>query len=121
MASLTQFPSNHCVTTATIANGAALTSEIDLGSTILVGIIMPASWTAASLAIKAASASGGTFNGVYAVGGGLYELTVAASKFMAIDPATLRGLRFIKLWSETSGSDVNQGAARDLIIVSRPM
>ena len=44
--------------TATIGTGASLSQQIDLGAMTLVGIVMPASWTAAGLTFQV-SADGG--------------------------------------------------------------
>lgn len=103
--------------TVNIANNASLSGEVDLTEKTLVGIIMPASWTAAVLTFAAASASGGTFVPVYDAAG--IELTVQAStsRMIAIAPDALRGARFVKVRSGTSGAAVTQGGSRDLVFV----
>lgn len=103
--------------TLTIANGASLSGELDLTEFTITGIIMPAAWTAADLTLAASDAAGGTFVPVYDAAG--TELTIQAdtSRFIALSPDATRALRFAKLRSGTSGSAVNQGAARELVVI----
>ena len=99
----------------TIANGAAVSGEIDVRGKLVIVVHMPGAWTAASLGIKAAPSSGGTFQAVYDEDGSLVSKTVAASKTYRFKVAEIFGLRYVKLWSQDgSGNDTNQGAARTL-------
>jgi len=109
--------SNVAVDTATIANGAALTSEINLDGKKLVGIGFPAAWVDANLTFQVASATGGTFKNVYRGGSELTE-TEPATKFDGVYIALsddviygLMGAQYIKIRSGTAASAVNQGAA----------
>lgn len=102
--------------TATIANGASLSDEIDLGGSSMQTILMPAVWTAASLTFQIAEASGGTWRNVYDDSGTEVAVTTAASRAIPM-PAELAGARFIKIRSGTSGTPVNQGGARSLVVL----
>lgn len=107
--------------TVTIANGASLSSAAYLRDYTLVGIIMPDSWTTANLTLQAAfdvpSASSPTYNNVYTTNGTEYTVTAAASRFIAISPLDLAQVEFLKVRSGTSGTPVNQAAARSIQLV----
>jgi len=104
--------------TATIANGASLSGEVDLGGAAILGIHMPAAWTAAVLTFQAAPASGGTFADVYDDLGNEVTLTVDTSRAVGVDlkSGALAPYRFIKIRSGTSAAAVAQGAERALTL-----
>lgn len=104
--------------TVTIANGASLSSEIDLGGYELEAIHMPAAWTAANLTFTAATVSGGTFDAVHDDGGTEVTVTAAASRAIPLGTVTrrLNGLQFIKVRSGTAGAAVNQAADRTITL-----
>jgi hypothetical protein len=102
----------------TIANSASLSGAIDLGGTSLAGYIMPASWTAASVTFQA-SVDGTNFYNLYDQFGNEITHAVAASRFIALTPSDLVGVRYIKLRSGTSASPVAQGAERQITYVTR--
>lgn len=105
--------------TATIAESASLSGAVDLGGMHLVGIIMPGTWTAANLTLQASVDGGATFANVHD-GNGVEELIVAAaSRHIILDPARFAGISGLKVRSGTSGSAVNQAAARTLRLVVR--
>lgn len=97
----------------TIASGAALSGVIGFKDHAGGGIIMPATWTAASLGFQVSAAPGGTFVALYDAAGDLVELTVAASQAFPL-PDELFGFAYFKLWSQTAGVDVNQAADREI-------
>ena len=103
----------------TIANGASLSGEIDLEGFKNFAIEMPAAWTAANLTFQAASASGGTFQNVHDDAGTEVVVTAAAARVIGMDAVKreLAALRFIKIRSGTTGTPVNQGAARTLTLI----
>lgn len=109
---------------ASIANGASLSQVIDLygvgtGSAI-VGLEMPAAWTAASITFSVSHDIGTqTFKDYYDDAGTEITVTAAASRFIRLIPSLFAGIRYIKVRSGTSGSPVNQGAARDVKLVVR--
>lgn len=101
----------------TIANGTSLSGEVNVNSKRIVGIIMPAAWTAANLSLQAAI-TGTTFGEVQDNGGTALAITAAAGVYIAIpDTVALRGLGRVKVRSGTSGTPVNQAAERTLQLV----
>lgn len=114
-------------TTVTIANGASQSSEIDASGSDILGIEMPAAWTAAAITVLAASredspASGGaaTFNPIHDDAGVELSFTVAAGRFVALRPdiaPLTRGPWRLKLRSGTAGVPVNQAAERTIVVV----
>ncbi|MDI9847367.1 hypothetical protein QM467_04740 [Rhodoblastus sp. 17X3] len=106
---------------APIASGQALSGQIDLGDKTLVGIIMPAAWTAAGLTFQVSPDGGATFIEHTNSAGAATNFTVAASQYIAVDPALWRGVNSLKLRSGTSGAPVNQGALAAIILVVRPV
>lgn len=99
--------------TATIAASAAVSGIIDKRGRVMMAVHVPATITAASLGLKAATASDGTFGPVYDKDGNLYTLTMTAGAVLVLDPQIVAALRYVKLWSQNgSGVDTNQGGAR---------
>ncbi len=102
----------------TVANGVALSNEVDM-SIYSGGVIhMSAIWTAAAIGFKVCSISGGTFTPLYRddaltlvqIGDGTNK--PVASTSYAI-PVEVFGARYMKLWSQNgSASDANQGGDR---------
>lgn len=106
--------------TATIANGASLSSEVDLSGFVLRAIQMPADWTAANLTLQSKPRSSDTLQNVYDKGGTEFTITAADDRYLVpvgADAEVLQALAFIKIRSGTAGSAVNQGAARTLLLV----
>lgn len=104
--------------TVTILNGAALSNAVNLTLVggPLVGVQMPAAWTAANLTFQV-SHDGTTYQDFYTSAGAEIVLTAAAARFIAIDPANYFGVRFVRLRSGTAGVPVNQDADRLLPLV----
>lgn len=102
----------------TIASGNSLSNEVKLGEKTLVGIVMPAAWDAAVLTFQATS-DDQNFSELYTGAGIEVSLVVAAGQFIAIDPATWRGVTGIKVRSGTSALAVNQTAGRTLTLITR--
>jgi hypothetical protein len=106
----------------TIANGAALSGAVDTRGATIEAIEMPAAWTAADLTFQAADSETGTFSDVYDALGGEITVVVAASRTVTIqDPFdyNMRGLRYVKVRSGTSGTPVNQAGARTLYLICK--
>lgn len=105
--------------TATIASGASLSGAVDLGTGRIVGLILPAAWTTASITFQA-SADGTNFFDLYddATQRELASSIVVASRFLALPMADWLGIRAVKLRSGSSGAPVNQGAARAITLVT---
>jgi hypothetical protein len=110
--------------TGQIAAGAALSAEIDIGPKSLVGLVLPANWTAAAGGISfQVSVDGGTTWNELTVGttGAAYSLafTAAGAAYLAVDPQLLRGVQAIKIRSGTAGAPVNQTNTVVLNLVTR--
>jgi hypothetical protein len=88
--------------TATIANGATDSGEIDLAGCTLCGVFLPAEFDGTALKFKAASAAGGTFVAVVDGAGADVSKTCAASKYLPLNPADFAGVRFLKLTAGTA-------------------
>lgn len=86
----------------------------------LVAIIMPSSWTTASITVQASNDDVNYAN-VYNVDGAELTIDAAASRWIAIDPADFAGMSSIKLRSGTAGTPVNQDAYRLISLVYRPV
>lgn len=101
----------------TIPNGAATPAAgVDIQGGEVVAVRTPATLTSTKISFIAANALAGTYLPVYKEDGTLYEVTVVtnAARSTRVDPAVLRGLRFVK---PVMGS--NEGAQRSLELVVR--
>lgn len=107
-------------TTVTIANGASLSAAINLAGEGVLSIRMPAAWTTANLTFQA-STDGTTYNDVYDEFGTEYTVTAAASRHILVDPSKFAGATYLKVRSGTTGTPVNQGADRSLVLSSRQL
>jgi hypothetical protein len=100
--------------TTTIANGAALSDAIDMRGYAGMILTMPAAWTAADIGFYVCATATGTFLPYYDEDGTLVEISSpAASQAMEV-PSKLFPAFYVKLWSESGGSDESQGAARSI-------
>lgn len=109
--------------TVTIANGASLSGAIDLGSSSLACILMPAAWTAAGLSFAVSTSLAGTYVPLWNALGGEYlvpSASAVASQHIILPVVDFLGIQFIKVRSGTNAAAVNQGAARNLILISVP-
>lgn len=111
--------------TVTIANGASLSGEIDCAGLDVIGLVMPAAWTAADISFAVASredlaGNAETFLPLYDDAGTELTLEADASRFVALRPdisPLTRGPWRIKLRSGLVGAAVNQGAARTIGVI----
>ena len=110
--------SNPSESTATIANGASLSGAVDLAGKTLLGIIMPATWTAANLTFQV-STDGITYYDLYDNIGTEKTILSASNRFIFTVPADWVGVRYVKVRSGTAGTPVNQAAARDIKLVTK--
>lgn len=102
---------------ATIAESASLSGAVNLQGQRLAAIIMPSAWTTANLTFQAAENNGGTFNDMYDSSGTEITVTAGASRFIRLSVSDWLGVRSLKVRSGTTGSAVNQAAAREIILV----
>lgn len=104
----------------TISNGTSLSPGVDMNNGRLFAVVLPAAWTAASLTFQA-SQDGITYSNMFDSTGTEVTFTAAASQYVInAVPVEWIGVRFIKVRSGTSGTPVNQGAARALVIITVP-
>ena len=102
----------------TIAISTALSDPIDLSRYSSGVILMPAAWTAAGIGFKVSDAYGGTYVALIDAAGDEVEAAAAGVIDVAHPmPAAIFGFKYVKLWSETVGSDVTQAAERVLKIL----
>lgn len=104
----------------TIANGAALSGAVKLGGATLLGIEMPAAWTAAGLTFQH-SIDGTNFFDMYDSAGSEVTLVVVAAHYVFLPPANWSGIIYLKVRSGTGGTPVNQGAERVLKLVCKEL
>lgn len=81
-----------------IANGAQSSAAITTGGMVLVGVMMPAAFTGTAITFEACDTLGGTYLPVYNSSGPV-SYTVAASRYIAIDPKDFQGIEFLKIKS----------------------
>ena len=87
--------------TAVIPLNGTLSNVIQTKGLSLVGISLPASLTGTALKFQACDTVDGTFLPVYNSAGEI-SLTVAASRYIAVDPKDFQGIQFLKLVSGTT-------------------
>lgn len=109
--------------TCTIASGANLSDAIALKGFTPVMIIMPGTWTAASLSFQI-SYDGSTYVNLYYLSSLAvteYALTSPAASYAIALPAStmFTGATHLKVRSGTAGSAVNQDAARTMTVICR--
>jgi hypothetical protein len=109
--------------TATIAAGASMSAEVDIGNKSLVGLTIPMNWTTAPITFQVSPDGGVTWGEVTTVAGTPYEVGSltggALAYYVAVDPTTLRGALALKIRSGTQASPVDQANAVTLQLVTR--
>ena len=112
--------STKSASTVKILSGAALAAAIDISGQNVVGIQMPSAWTAAALSFQG-SFDGTTYGEILDSAGVAAAATAAASSYIALtaaQSANINAARWLIVRSGTSATPVNQGADRDLVIVT---
>lgn len=112
----------------TIANGAALSGSAYLNGQAIVGIANAGTWTAAPLSFQvtadpAAPADGGVWLNAYDTAG---EISIPAAllggtQAITIPPTLLPSVQWVRVRSGLSAGGTNQGAARTLALLVRPV
>lgn len=107
--------------TVAIATSAALSNAIDYRGFAMGGLITPSALEATTkIGYKVATTANGTYTPLYSSSNALVETTVALDASRAYPfPDELSGWAFFKLWTEASGSDVAQTAARTFQVVMK--
>lgn len=113
---MSTFSSRHEIRSVTIANAASLSDAATLNGLLLVGVVMPASWTAANLTFQA-SVDGTNYFDVYDDSGVERTITAAASRFILIPATDLMSAVKLKVRSGTTGTPVTQGGSRVITLV----
>jgi hypothetical protein len=102
-----------------IPNGTALSPAFTLNGEDLIGILMPAAWTAANITFQT-SPDAVTWANVFDQGGVEVVLTSpAATNYIYLTPLVANGFLYIRLRSGTNALAVNQGADRIMTVYSR--
>lgn len=99
---------------ATIANAGSLSGAADVSAGRIVGLQLPAAWTAAPITFQGSIDGGATYSDVYDDG---VERTIAAgsvvaSRVLPLDGDDWRAFTHVKIRSGTAASPVAQGAQR---------
>ncbi|MCP4899733.1 MAG: hypothetical protein GY906_22435 [bacterium] len=92
---------NRHMVTATIANGQTTSEEIQTNGYAALGVLMPGAFTGTSLTLLQ-SFDGTTWTAVYDSDGGQVSISVAASRFIVLDPSTMAPLTRFKVVSGSS-------------------
>jgi hypothetical protein len=100
----------------TIANSASLSEAGKFYGNTLIGILMPAAWTSASLSFQG-SIDGTNFYDLYDSTGTEKTCTAGASRILLFPPQDWFGVEWIKVRSGTSAAAVNQGADRVITLL----
>ena len=109
---------NTVAKTATILNGASLSDAVEIDEGMLVGMVLPAAWTAANITLQGAADNAvSTFNNLYDVEGTEVTIVASASRYVALVPADFAGLKAVKVRSGTNAVPVNQGGDRSITLV----
>jgi len=116
-----QFALNGTLSTFLDHDGATVRDGCDLAGLVLVGIGMPAVWTAAAITFQV-SKDGVTFRDVFNVDGTEFKLTTPlADQFIPLAPLDTYGWRYIRLRSGLKSATVAQGAARVVDLITRDL
>jgi len=103
----------------TIDEDAAESEEFYFAPYTFLSVEMPGAWTAAKIGFKVSRTSGGTFVPLYDDAGAIVEIDPTVDQ-MHVAPAEIAGQMYVKLWSQSTGSAVNQtGADREIGLVMK--
>lgn len=110
---------NRKARTVSIGAGASLSGGIDCLGQTLVGIILPAGWTTATLSFQG-SVDGTNWYNIYAASGSeVVTGSFSASSYVALDPADFAGVPQLKVRSGSSSAATNQVSAVSPTLVFR--
>ena len=99
----------------TIASSGTVSTAANLLGMRLVGIVTPAALTGTALTFQG-SADGSTYTALYDTAGDAVGATVAADRWVVLDPADFAGIPYIKA---VSGSA--EAAERTITLIVRPV
>lgn len=95
------------VITQTFEMSGALSEAIDFSIYSMMMIHVPANWQAADIGFQVSSEYDGTFRPLYDEDNALVAVTASDSQSYPA-PARLAPARFVKIWSQSSGTGVSQ-------------
>ena len=106
--------------TVTITGGGSTSTAASLQGCTVAGIVMDSAWTAAKIALTA-SVDGTNYYAVYDQYDALVTYSVAASRWVQLQPGDSWGYRYVRLVSVNvaTGAAEAQGATRTLKIICR--
>lgn len=114
------------VQTVTIAAASSISSSINLNGMVnapnglrLFGIVMPSEWTDANITFQVSVDGGTTWNNLYNSSGSEVQVVADSSRAIIIEPDAFASITYIKIRSGTSGTAVNQAAARTIKLLLR--
>lgn len=94
------YGADHCKTqTATIADGATTSGEVDTEGYPVTGLLLDAGFNGTALAISASDVTGGTFLPIYDSDGNAIAMVVAASHAIGltgVDAQAVSAFRYLK-------------------------
>jgi hypothetical protein len=108
---------NLSTVTATVLSGTSLSAAAPLNQMVVVGIVMPATWTAADLTFQVSSDGGATFHELYTSAGTPVQYQSTAAVQFGVDGRLWGGIDQVKVRSGTAGVAVNQGADRAITLL----
>jgi hypothetical protein len=107
---------------ATIAAGQSLSGPVPMGVDTLVGIEMPAAWTAAPLTFQVSPDGGTTWQELYDGAGNevtILAASAAAGRFIQMTSYMWRGINMLRVRSGTAGAPVAQSAGAVVTLIGR--
>jgi hypothetical protein len=104
----------------TFAINQSQSGNLSVGGITLLGVLMPAAWTAANLTLLASN-DGTNFFPIHTDGGTELTVTAAQGQFIRLPVGLVLGAPFIRFRSGTTATPVNQAAARTLQLYARQM
>ena len=105
--------------TAVIAAGQRISSSVPTAGSKLFGLVMPATWSAASITFQASFDGGTTWRDMYDSSGNEIGAVVAASRVIILDPVLFSSIALLRIRSGTSGAPVNQAGGRAIVLILR--
>lgn len=107
--------------TLTIASGASVSSSFSMANIAAGGVLIPDTWTAASLAVQG-SINGTDFFDLRDQYGTLISIVATAgdaSMFSMAEPWPVPYIRFVSVSTADASAAANQAGARTLIVLAR--
>lgn len=86
--------------TVTITAAGTLSAAADLEGRTPVGVFLPATFTGTVLNFHTATSLAGTYAEMQDGAGAAYAVTVAAGKYVPLDPSKFAGMRYLKIESD---------------------